>query len=86
MSTSMLIFIAFLIILFIKPIQMIVVYTEQYVKKMVIINSSEDFIDFDKRANAVAKQLENLGPVRVEDLPDLFRDRNLTLMNKKINP
>lgn len=82
----MLVFIAFLIILFIKPIQMIVIYTEQYVKKAVIINSSEDFIDFDKRANAVAKQLENLGPIRVEDLPEMFKNRNLTLINTKIKP
>ena len=73
MDIGVFIIIATAIILFIKPIQMIVMYVE----RMVIINTSEDFVDFDRRANAVAEQVAELGPVRVEDLPDLFIKHNI---------
>jgi hypothetical protein len=53
---------------------------------MIIINTSEDFVNFDQRANIVKEQLEELGPVRVEDLPSLFLRHNIpnVTSNKQI--
>ena len=73
MSIGAVIITVILIAIFIKPIQMIVQYTE----RMVIVNVSEDFVEFDRRANSVAEQIKELGPVRVEDLPALFRDNKI---------
>ena len=78
MSTGTVIVILIAIVLFIKPLQMIIQYTE----RMVIINVSEDFVEFDRRANSVAEQVKELGPIRVEDLPALFRDNKIPHVTK----
>ena len=78
MSIGAIIITVILIAIFIKPIQMIVQYTE----RMVIVNVSEDFVEFDRRANSIAEQVKELGPVRVEDLPELFRNNRIPHVSK----
>lgn len=68
-----------LIIYFNKSIKKIVLYTDELVE----INTAEDRLDFHKRANDIALKLENLGPVRVKDLENLFEEKGIPTTKPK---
>lgn len=57
----------------------IILYTEELVE----INTSEDRLNFHKRANEIAAKLDNLGNVRVKDLKDLFEKKSIPTARKE---
>ena len=79
MSTTIAIISLVLFVVFFKSIHLIIQTVVIYIEHMVTINAAEDFVDFDKRANIVAQQLKELGPVRVQDLPELFKKHGIPM-------
>ena len=74
MEVTTLILIGIAIVIFIRPLTILATTVE----KMVTINAYEEQVNFEFRANVVAEKLNELGPVRVEDLPELFKKHNIS--------
>lgn len=69
------------IIIFARPLRKLILYIEELVET----NTSEDRLEFHKRANEIAIKLEQLGPVRVKDLEGLFEAKGIpTTMSKEV--
>lgn len=53
-----------------------------YSEEMLIVNTKEGSLDLTERANVIANRLEEIGPVRVRDLDDLFASKGIAKNGK----
>ena len=54
-----------------------------YSEEMLIVNTKEGSIELTERANQIADRLDELGPVRVRDLDELFAAKSMTRAKKE---